>query len=133
MSSKGGTTSGEGLWCAKTLDLDVGSITRLVHSHFAFPHLLVWLPEVAKILAALLRYARKVEMVAELCSSQPLCVPIANLPKEHEGSKSNGRKCVSADLPNARMDGGLLMMLWASVLKLFHFALALLLYCAYLK
>ena len=47
-------------------DSHVESIAWLVHALFVLPHSLVWLSEAAEILAALLRYARKVEMVAEL-------------------------------------------------------------------
>ena len=63
-----------------------------MQAHFVLPHMLVLLPKAAKILIVLLRYARKMKMVVELCSIQPPHVPITKLPSECKGLNQRKEK-----------------------------------------
>ena len=77
-----------------------------VHAHFALPHTLVSLPEVAKILAALPRYTGKMEMVAKLCSGQPLHVPVSNYPRSTKAQKQKeSNVCVCGKGPTGGENG----------------------------
>ena len=124
VSSKGGTRSGEGLWCAKTSNSDMESITWLVHSHFAFPHSLVWLPEAAKILAALLHYTSKWKWWQSYAQANHPKFLFLNYPRSSRARKQmENNVCVGMDLPVARMDRRWPRELGASALKLFHLLL----------